>query len=354
MQLPVWEPALLLLISGTLLLGKFVFIIIVTALSMVIAMYVASRERRLVDFYRDKNRSNRLGILKPVTDGIKFFFRGSIVPADSNRFLFIAGSYLAVICALMMSAVIPWGDYIHLFGRYWHLQVAEINVSLLFIFALMSIAVPGMMLIGLTGKDNAGPAHVIKATTRVLTYELVMCSSLLSLVMVDATLKLDYMVYMQRDAVWNIFYQPLGFLIFFVCALVIFRQPHEAFPEAGDSVKPNLPTEPHTFKTGWFLLIKYLNLVLLSAFIVTLYFGGYDIPFVNDEAMRNSRDINWLALWESVTLLVKILGFLLLFLWVGRKFSQKNQRKILNLDWKILLPLALLNMLGTGWLILFK
>lgn len=342
MHLSGIETNFLLLPAFTLLLGKVVLIVTVLVISLLIALYSVSWDRKMIAFRRGGQSSNSkktFEVLRPLKGG--------------GNSLLITGAGV-LLFALVAFAVIPWGDYIYLFGWYWPLQIAEINVSLLFVFTMISIAVTGLMLTGWVGKNKAGLGQVMKATTLVATYELVMCVSLLGLVMVNATLRLDYMVYLQKDGIWNVFYQPLGFLIFFVCALAVIDLPDLRSPETGDSDEHSLTARNDSPANGFYLLAKYLILFLVSAFIVTLYFGGYDIPFVNDSAMRNRSDINWLALWEGIALLVKIVGFILLFLWIGRKFFWENQGKTLKVGWKILLPLAFLNMLGTGLVILFK
>lgn len=348
---------MLLQINTGFILEKVVLIVVIVSVSLLVAMYSTYFERKVAAFIQDRrgpNRAGPFGILQPLADGLKLFFKEEITPNFSSKFLFILGPCLAMLTAIMVSAVIPWGDTIHLFGRNISLQIADVNVGILYIFAVVSLGVYGIMIGGWASNNKYSLLGAMRAASQIISYELAMGISIIALLMITGTLSLKGIVELQKDSVWNFFYQPLGFLIFLVCAFAETNRTPFDLPEAENELIGGYHAEYSSMKLGFYLFAEYVNMFLSSAVMATLYFGGYDIPFVNDLALGEMVGGNWLALFECAAFFAKIILFIFFFMWVRWTVPRFRYDQLMNLGWKILLPLALANMLATGLVMLIK
>lgn len=346
-----------LLLDWALFTEKLILIIVVVMGSLLVAMYSTYAERKVAAFMQDRvgpDRAGPFGILQPVADGVKLFFKEEIVPNFSSKFLFILGPCLAMLTAMMTGAVIPWGDKIHLFGRDISLQIADVNIGILYVFGIVSLGVYGIMIGGWASNNKFSLLGAMRAASQIVSYELAMGIALIGLLMVTGTLSLNEMVVQQKDQWWNIFKQPLGFLIFLICAFAETNRTPFDLPEAENELIGGYHAEYSSMKLGFYLFSEYINMFLSGAVMATLYFGGYDIPFVNDANLVHSIGVNWIAVLEGAVFIIKICGFIFLFMWVRWTVPRFRYDQLMNLGWKILLPLALFNMLVTGALILLK
>ncbi|MEO6819933.1 MAG: NADH-quinone oxidoreductase subunit NuoH [Ginsengibacter sp.] len=346
-----------LALDWAMFIEKLVLIVVVVMGSLLVAMYCTYGERKVAGWMQDRhgpNRAGPFGILQPLADGVKLFFKEEIIPTYANKFLFILGPVLAMLTAMMVGAVIPWGDTVHLFGRDISLQIANVNIGLLYIFGVVSLGVYGIMIGGWASNNKYSLLGAMRAASQIISYELAMGISIIALLMVTGSLSLNVMVDHQKDQVWNIFYQPLGFLIFLICAFAETNRTPFDLPEAENELIGGYHAEYSSMKLGFYLFSEYINMFLSSAVMATLYFGGYDIPFVNDANLVHHIGQNWTALLEFFSLFAKILGFIFLFMWVRWTVPRFRYDQLMNLGWKALLPLALLNMLATGAIILLK
>jgi NADH-quinone oxidoreductase subunit H len=346
-----------LFLDWALFTEKLILIVAVVTGSLIVAMYSTYAERKVAAFMQDRvgpNRAGPFGIFQPLADGLKLFFKEEIIPNFSNKFLFILGPCLAMLTAMMVGAVIPWGDKIHIFGRDVSLQIADVNIGILYIFGVVSLGVYGIMIGGWASNNKYSLLGAMRAASQIISYELALGISLIALLMITGTLSLNEMVDQQKDQWWNIVYQPLGFLIFLICAFAETNRTPFDLPEAENELIGGYHAEYSSMKLGFYLFSEYINMFLSSAVMVTIYFGGYDIPFVNDGNLAQSIGVNWLALLEGIVLFGKICCFIFLFMWVRWTVPRFRYDQLMNLGWKLLLPLALLNMLVTGALILLR
>jgi len=347
----------MLAIDWAVFIEKLVLIISVVSGSLVIAMYSTYMERKVAAVLQDRigpNRAGPFGLLQPLVDGLKLFFKEEIIPNFSSKFLFILGPCLAMLTAMMIGAVIPWGNKVHMFGRDISLQIADINIGVLYIFGVLSMGVYGIMIGGWASNNKFSLLGALRAASQIISYELAMGIALIALLMVTGTLSLKEMVGGQMDHWWNIFKQPLGFLIFLVCAFAECNRTPFDLAEAENELVGGYHTEYSSMKLGFYLFAEYINMFLSSAVMVSLYFGGYDIPFVNDVQLAENIGTNWAAILQGLCLFGKIAFFLFLFMWVRWTIPRFRYDQLMNLGWKILIPLALFNMLVTGALILLK
>jgi len=217
----------LLQIDLSLLIEKLVLIALIITGSLVIAMYATYGERKVAAILQDRvgpNRAGPFGILQPLADGMKLFFKEEIIPNTSSKLLFVLGPCLAMLTAMMTSAVIPWGNEIHftLFGadRHIPLQIADINIGVLFIFGVVSTGVYGIMIGGWASNNKFSLMAAMRGASQVISYELAMGLSFIALLMVTGSLSMKTIAQQQIQGHWNIIYQPIGFLIFLICALL--------------------------------------------------------------------------------------------------------------------------------------
>lgn len=344
----------LLTIDWILLLEKLILIAIIILASLFVAMYETYAERKIAAFMQDRigpNRAGPFGILQPMADGLKLFFKEEIIPNSSNKVLFILGPSLAMLTAMMTCAVVPWGGDINLFGRTIPLQIADVNIGILYVFAVVSLGIYGVMIGGWSSNNKYSLLAALRGASQVISYELAMGISLIALLMMTGTLSLRTIVEQQMSSHWNVWYQPLAFLIFFVCALAECNRTPFDLSEAENELNMGYHQEYSSMKLGFYLFAEYVNMFISSAIMATLFFGGYDIPFFNESAHTDWG--NWLAILEIVVFMIKIAIFIFTFMWIRWTVPRFRYDQLMNLGWKKLIPLALANMLITGGVILW-
>jgi NADH-quinone oxidoreductase subunit H len=345
---------MLLVLDWLLILEKFVLILIVVMGSLVIAMYTTFAERKVAAVLQDRRGPNRAGpggIFQPLADGMKLFFKEEIIPNFSSKFLFVLGPGLAMMTAIMTSAVVPWGDHVEFFGRNISLQIADVNIGILYVFGVVSLGVYGIMIGGWASNNKFSLIGALRAASQIISYELAMGISLIALLMVTGTLSLKEMVLQQQEGFWNVVYQPLGFFIFFICAFAECNRAPFDLAEAESELIGGYHTEYSSMKLGFYLFSEYINMFISSIIMSTLFFGGYDMPFFNEAAHADWG--NWLALIGIAALMFKAVCFIFFFMWVRWTLPRFRYDQLMHLGWRILIPLALFNMLATGAVILY-
>lgn len=350
----------LLALDWFYVLEKFLLVGLVITLSMVVAMYATYAERKVAAFLQDRigpNRAGPFGLLQPLADGGKLFFKEEIIPLLSSKFLFILGPCLAMITALLTSAVIPWSTPLHLFNRNISLQIADINIGILYIFGVVSLGVYGIMIGGWASNNKFSLLAAIRGASQMVSYELPMGLALIALLMLVGDLRMSTIVQDQLTGgwggflSWHVLYQPLGFFIFFVCALAECNRTPFDLPEAENELNFGYHQEYSSMKLGFYLFAEYINMFISGVVMSTLYFGGYDIPFVNEAGLGWNQ--NLLAVIGFVVLLTKAFIFVFIFMWIRWTIPRFRYDQLMRLGWKTLIPLALINMILTAALVLW-
>jgi NADH-quinone oxidoreductase subunit H len=345
---------MLLAIDWWILLEKAILILAVVTVSLVIAMYATWAERKVAAVMQDRigpNRAGPFGLFQPLADGLKLFMKEEIIPNTSSKFLFVMGPALAMITALMTSAVIPWGPTINLFGRQISLQIADINIGILYVFGVVSLGVYGIMIGGWASNNKFSLISSIRGASQMISYELAMGLALIALLMMTGSLRLSVIVAQQSEGIfnWNVMYQPLGFLIFFICALAECNRTPFDLPEAENELNFGYHQEYSSMKLGFYLFAEYINMFVSGIIMSTLFFGGYDIPFVNEAAWGTHW---WVGMVGFFVLMTKAILFVLLFMWIRWTIPRFRYDQLMNLGWKGLIPLSLINMVLTAVVIL--
>jgi NADH-quinone oxidoreductase subunit H len=332
---------------------KFTLIGMTFAVSLLIAMYSTYAERKFASFFQDRigpDRAGPFGILQPLADGGKLFFKEEIIPTNANNFLFVMGPSLAMLTALMTSAVIPWGTYIELFGTKIDLQVADINIGILYVFGVVSMGVYGIMIGGWASNNKFALLGAIRAASQNISYEIAMGLSIISVVMITGTLSLREMAVWQTDNYWMIVCQPLGFLIFIICAFAETNRAPFDLPECETELVGGYHTEYSSMKLGFYLFAEYINMFISSALMATLYFGGYNFPYMNDMGLSHNA-IGFIGIG---VMFIKIFFFIFLFMWVRWTIPRFRYDQLMRLGWQGLIPLAIVNIVLTGAFITIK
>ncbi|HTI59598.1 NADH-quinone oxidoreductase subunit NuoH [Mucilaginibacter sp.] len=334
------------------ILIKFGLIVIIFLISLLIAMYSTYAERKIAAFLQDRvgpNRAGPFGILQPLADGAKMFMKEEIIPTTSNGFLFIVGPSLAIMTACIGSAVIPWGETLVIGGHRIPLQVTDINVGVLYIFGVVSLGVYGIMIGGWASNNKYSLLGAIRAASQNISYEIAMGLSIIALLMTTGTLSLKEIAAQQHGWHWNIVYQPLGFLIFIVCAFAETNRAPFDLPECETELIGGYHTEYSSMKLGFYLFAEYINMFISSAVMATLYFGGYNFPYMHSLGFSE----NVITILGVAALFIKIFFFIFFFMWVRWTLPRFRYDQLMDLGWKTLIPLAIANIVITGIVMTF-
>ena len=333
---------------------KAILCVVIFGISLGIAAYSTLWERKFAAFLQDRvgpDRAGPFGILQPLADGGKLFFKEEIVPNVSNKFLFILGPSLFMITALMTGVVIPWGKDVVIDGQTFAFQITDINIGILYLFGVVSVGVYGIMIGGWASNNKYALLGAIRASSQMISYEIAMGLAVIALVITaGGTLSLREIVERQDAGLANIVYQPLGFLIFFVCALAETNRAPFDLPECESELVGGYHTEYSSMKLGLFLFAEYINMFISSAVMAAFYFGGYNFPFAQElyNALGLEAGSIWISLIGFGAFFVKILLFISTFMWIRWTLPRFRYDQLMHVGWKILIPLALLNLAITS------
>jgi len=331
-------------------IDKLVLVLLLFLISLGIAAYQTYFERKLAGWIQDRvgpDRAGRFGILQPIADGVKMFLKEDFTPANADKWLFILGPGIAMFTSLITSAIIPWGTDLQLFGRSISLQVAEINIGILFAFGIISIGVYGIMIGGWASNNKYSLFGAIRASSQMISYELAMGISAITIIMISGSLDLRAIVESQHGLNWNIFYQPVAFLVFFICALAETNRAPFDLPECENELIGGYHTEYSSMKLGLFLFSEYVAMFVSSAIMAILFFGGYNFPGM-DYLTYNP---NLLSIISVAVFFIKIFALIFIFMWIRWTIPRFRFDQLMHLGWKVLIPLALVNMLVTGFIV---
>jgi NADH-quinone oxidoreductase subunit H len=339
--------------DNTFIIEKSVVILIVFAFTMLMAMYSTWAERKVAAFLQDRvgpNRAGWGGLLQPLADGLKLFSKEEFEPNTPNRFLFMIGPGIAMATALMTSAVIPWGDRFHLFGRDILLQATDIDVALLYVFGILSIGVYGIMIGGWASNNKFSLIGAIRAASQMVSYEIAMGLSIIALVMMTGTLSLREISAQQPGLHWNVFYQPLSFIIFLICAFAETNRTPFDLAECETELIGGYHTEYSSMKMGFYLFAEYANMFISSTILAVLFFGGYNYPGMS--WVLEHWGVNIANVMGMLVLFIKLCGFIFFYMWIRWTIPRFRYDQLMHLGWRILIPLSIINIIITGIVIL--
>ena len=331
------------------IIEKSIVILVVFALTMLMAMYSTYAERKVAAFLQDRigpNRAGKFGLLQPLADGLKLFSKEEFEPNTPNKFLFMVGPAIAMSTALMTSAVIPWGDTLTVFGRQVVMQATDVDVSLLYIFGIVSVGVYGIMIGGWASNNKFSLMGAVRASSQMISYEVAMGLSMIALLMMTGTLSLKEISVQQAGMDWNVFYQPVSFLIFLICAFAETNRTPFDLAECETELIGGYHTEYSSMKMGFYLFAEYANMFISSTILAVLFFGGYNYPGMS--WVIENWGGNIANILGFVALFIKICGFIFFYMWVRWTIPRFRYDQLMNLGWKILIPLSIINIIVVG------
>ncbi len=297
--------------------------------------YLTLIERKLLGRFQLRPGPNRVGpfgLLQPLADGVKLLFKEEIIPAGVDRFVFLVAPMLSLLGALMAFAVIPFGAPVHIFGRTVPLQVAGPSLSLLYVFAVASLGVYGIVLGGWSSQNKYGLLGGLRSSAQIISYELATGLSVIGVLLAAGSANLNQIVSAQTRE-WFVFPQIVGFIVYFICAIAETNRAPFDLPEAEQELVAGYHTEYTGMKFAMFFMAEYINMITVSALATTLFLGGWHGP-----AFLPSY------LW----FLIKVAIFLFVFVWLRATLPRLRYDRLMAFGWKILLPVALLNAIGTA------
>jgi NADH-quinone oxidoreductase subunit H len=328
-----------------MLIEKSALVLLLFLISLGVAAYQTYFERKLAAWIQDRvgpDRAGPFGILQPIADGTKMFLKEDFIPAKADKWLFIIGPGISMFTALITSSVIPWGTNLNLFGRDISLQVADFNIGILFVFGVVSIGVYGIMIGGWASNNKYSLYGAIRASSQMISYELAMGISAITIVMLTGSLSLNDIVQSQHGMNWNIFYQPLAFFIFFITSLAELNRAPFDLPECESELIGGYHTEYSSMKLGLYLFSEYTSMFVSSAIMAVLFFGGYNFPGMD------AFSGNTLAILSIAAFALKIFLFIFVIMWIRWTIPRFRFDQLMHLGWKVLIPVAIVNMLITG------
>ena len=338
------------LLGFIIILVKVLVVFAGTMLTVLIMIYAERRVSAFIQGRLGPNRVGPQGIFQPLADGIKFLMKEDIIPVGVDKPIFILAPAILLIPALMTFAVIPFGSDITLFGRQIPLQVADVNIGILYVLALTSIGVYGIVLAGWSSNNKYSLLGGLRSSAQLISYELAMGLAVVSIILLSGSLKLNDIVGDQQGHFlsWNVFKQPLAFLIFLVAVYAETNRLPFDLSEAEQELVGGYHTEYSSMKFAMFFMAEYANMITAAALTVTIFFGGWDVPFVNEATLGV-----WGAMLSVTSFILKMGFFLFLFIWVRWTFPRFRYDQLMKLGWKVMLPLALFNIFLTAGYLTF-
>jgi len=322
-------------------------IVLVLVILLIGVAYSVLAERRVSAFIQDRYGPNRVGyegLLQPFADIFKLAFKEDIVPAKATKSIHTIAPMISLFVALTTIAVVPFGHTINLFGREINLQIADVNIGILYILALTSLGVYGLTLSGWSSNNKYSLFGGLRSSAQMISYELSMGLSVIGVILITGSLSLQDVVIHQYGWKWNIILQPLGFITFLVAAFAETNRAPFDLPEAEPELVAGYHTEYSSMKFAMFFLAEYANVIVSSAVITTLFLGGWQFPYLQTFGLSPLIT----SLLQVLTFGLKVVFMILFFIWVRWSVPRFRYDQLMNLGWKVMLPLSLINIVITA------
>ncbi len=323
---------------------KIVLVLLIILTTVANLVYA---ERKVSAFIQNRIGPNRVGpwgLLQAPADVLKLFIKEDIVPAKANRAVHTLAPIISIGVAMTTFAVIPFGNTITLWGREFKLMIADVNIGVLYILAMTSLGVYGITLSGWSSNNKYSLLGGLRSSAQLISYELSMGLSVVGVIMIAGSLQLDRIVEAQSGLAWNAFLTPIGFITFLVASFAETNRLPFDLPEAEPELVGGYHTEYSGMKFGTFFLAEYANMITSSALIVTLFLGGWQFPYLESFGLAPL----WVSLIQILTFVVKVAGMLFFYMWIRWTIPRFRYDQLMSLGWKVMIPLALLNIAVTG------
>ena len=330
-------------------LGKMGVWLTVLLSTAPVMLWVERRGSALMQDRRGPNRVGPLGLLQGIADAVKFLFKEDIVPARADRPLYLLAPMLALVPALTTFVVIPFGPVVEIAGHQVNLLVADADTGVLLLLALASLGVYSLVMAGYSSDNKYSLLGAVRASAQMISYELALTLSVVAVLIPVGSFRLDAVVAAQQGTwfgflpQWNVLPQAIGFLVFLVAAFAETNRLPFDLPEAESELVAGYHTEYSSMKFALFFMGEYMSMATLSALAATLYFGGWHLPGID-----YTGPWFWVGLKALTVLVAKIAVFMMFFVWVRWSFPRFRFDQLMRLGWKVLLPLAIVNLVAVA------
>ena len=328
-------------------LGKMAAWLTILLATAPIMLWVERRGSALIQDRRGPNRVGPLGLFQGLADAVKFLCKEDIIPAGADRPLYLMAPMLALVPALTTFVVIPFGPVVEIGGRAVNLLVADVDTGVLLLLALASLGVYSLVMAGYSSDNKYSLMGAVRASAQMISYELALTLSVVAVLIPVGSFRLDVVVAAQQGTwfgfvpQWNVVPQFLGFIVFLIAAFAETNRLPFDLPEAESELVAGYHTEYSSMKFALFFMGEYMSMATLSALAATLYFGGWHLPGID-----YTGPWVWVAIKGLMVLVAKIALFMLFFVWVRWSFPRFRFDQLMRLGWKVLLPLALVNLVA--------
>jgi len=332
------------------LLISVIKIATVLTVLLVSVAYAVYAERRVSAFMQNRYGPNRVGyqgLLQSFADVIKLVFKEDIIPVKANKPIHTLAPMISIFVALTTIAVVPFGHTIELFGKLISLQITDVNVGILYILALTSLGVYGITLSGWSSNSKYSLFGGIRSSAQMISYELSMGLSVVGIILITGSLSLQDIVLHQYGWKWNLVLQPLGFIIFLVASFAETNRSPFDLPEAEPELVGGYHTEYSSMKFALFFLAEYANMIVASTVIATLYLGGWQFPYLQTFGLPPML----VSILQVLVFCSKVAFLVFFFIWVRWSLPRFRYDQLMNLGWKVMLPLSILNIIVTAILV---
>jgi NADH-quinone oxidoreductase subunit H len=337
-------------ILNVIIISLVKILIAVTVLLLTVS-YLVYFERKISAWVQNRIGPNRVGwagLLQPFADVFKLLLKEDIVPSVSNRVIHSLAPFIALFVAFTTYAVIPIGPEVNLFGQKIELVLADVNIGILYVLALTSLSVYGITFAGWSSGSKYSLLGGIRSTAQMISYEVSMGFSVAGVLLISESLRPIAIVHSQYGWMWNAIIQPIGFITFVVSAFAETNRLPFDLPEAEPELVGGYHTEYSSMKFAGFFLAEYANMAIASAMIVTLYLGGWQFPYID----KFGLPVQLTVIIQIFSFLVKTAAVLFFFIWIRWSIPRFRYDQLMNLGWKVMFPLSLINIVWVAALIM--
>lgn len=336
---------------GEIIVISLVKILVIIVLIFLTVAYLTYFERKVSAWAQNRIGPNRVGwkgLLQPFADVFKLLLKEDIVPEKADRIIHSIAPIVALFVAFSTFAVIPFGPQVHLFGYDIPLVVADINIGILFVLALTSLSVYSLTLAGWSSGSKYSLLGGIRSSAQMISYEISMGFSIGGVLLLAGSLRPIAIVEAQSGWMWNAILQPIGFITFVVSAFAETNRLPFDLPEAEPELVGGFHTEYSSMKFAGFFLSEYANMIIASAMIVTLYLGGWQIPYIDLLGLPSLL----VVLLQIGAFIFKLVALLFFFLWIRWSLPRFRYDQLMGLGWKVMFPLSLINIVWVALIIM--
>jgi len=337
------------LITLAIIVVKIIVVFVAMLLSVA---YLTWLERKVLGHMQIRYgpmRTGFHGLMQPIADGIKLFFKEDIIVDKANKVIYVLSPFIIAVCAFASFAVVPFGNELNIFGQTIPLRIADVNIGILYIFALSSLSVYGITLAGWSSNNKYSLMGGIRSSAQMISYELAVGLSIIGVLMLTGSLSMVEIVKAQ-SGLWFIIKQPLGFIIFLICGIAECNRTPFDLPEAESELVAGFHVEYSSMKFALFFMAEYAHMIVMGALVTTLFLGGWHLPFVDISSFQPATLFGQLvvSLLPIGVFCAKVFLIMFFFIWLRATYPRFRYDQLMKFGWKVLFPLALFNIIFTA------